>query len=110
MLKYVRAVWFGGWINVASTSVFAPFTEITAEEFRRVTEVSCLGFIHGTMAAGARMKPRDHGTTVQMPAVNPLPFSWVRSRLPAAAVLTGTGIALAAQAARRRRPGTRGRR
>jgi len=54
------------WVNVAFTSVFAPFTEITSEEFRRVTEVSYLGFVHGTMSALARMKKRDHGTIVQV--------------------------------------------
>jgi NAD(P)-dependent dehydrogenase (short-subunit alcohol dehydrogenase family) len=54
------------WINVAFTSVFAPFAELSAEEFRRVTEVSYLGFVHGTMAALARMRPRDHGTIVQV--------------------------------------------
>jgi NAD(P)-dependent dehydrogenase (short-subunit alcohol dehydrogenase family) len=54
------------WINVAFSSVFAPFAEITAEEFRRVTEVSYLGFVHGTMAALARMRPRGHGTIVQV--------------------------------------------
>jgi NAD(P)-dependent dehydrogenase (short-subunit alcohol dehydrogenase family) len=54
------------WINVAFTSVFAPFTEITPEEFRRVTEVSYLGFVYGTEAALARMKPRDRGTIVQV--------------------------------------------
>jgi NAD(P)-dependent dehydrogenase (short-subunit alcohol dehydrogenase family) len=54
------------WINVAFTSVFAPFAEISPAEFRRVTEVSYLGFVHGTMAALARMRPRDHGTIVQV--------------------------------------------
>ncbi|WP_458315947.1 SDR family oxidoreductase [Mycolicibacterium brisbanense] len=54
------------WVNVAFTSVFAPFTEIAPEEFRRVTEVSYLGFVHGTMAALARMKPRDAGAIVQV--------------------------------------------
>ncbi len=54
------------WINVAFTSVFAPFSEITAEEFRRVTEVSYLGFVHGTMAALTRMRPRGQGTIVQV--------------------------------------------
>jgi NAD(P)-dependent dehydrogenase (short-subunit alcohol dehydrogenase family) len=54
------------WINVAFTSVFAPFTQIKPEEYRRVTEVSYLGFVHGTMAALALMKPRDHGTIVQV--------------------------------------------
>ena len=54
------------WVNVAFTSVFAPFAEITAEEFRRVTEVSYLGFVYGTMAALSRMRPRDQGTIVQV--------------------------------------------
>jgi NAD(P)-dependent dehydrogenase (short-subunit alcohol dehydrogenase family) len=54
------------WVNVAFTSVFAPFEEITAAEFRRVTEVSYLGFVHGTMAALAIMRPRDRGTIVQV--------------------------------------------
>jgi NAD(P)-dependent dehydrogenase (short-subunit alcohol dehydrogenase family) len=54
------------WINVAFTSVFAPFAQITPDEFRRVTEVSYLGFVHGTMVALGRMRPRDHGTIVQV--------------------------------------------
>ena len=54
------------WVNVAFASVFAPFAEITAEEFRWVTEVTYLGFVHGTMAALARMRPRDRGVIVQV--------------------------------------------
>jgi NAD(P)-dependent dehydrogenase (short-subunit alcohol dehydrogenase family) len=54
------------WINVAFTSVFAPFSEISAAEFKRVTEVSYLGFVYGTMAALRHMKPRDYGTIVQV--------------------------------------------
>ncbi len=54
------------WINVAFTSVFAPFRQISAAEFRRVTEVSYLGFVHGTMAALGRMHARDEGTIVQV--------------------------------------------
>jgi NAD(P)-dependent dehydrogenase (short-subunit alcohol dehydrogenase family) len=54
------------WVNCAFTSIFAPFTEITPEEFRRVTEVSYLGFVHGTMAALKRMRTRDAGTIVQV--------------------------------------------
>jgi NAD(P)-dependent dehydrogenase (short-subunit alcohol dehydrogenase family) len=54
------------WINVAFTSVFAPFHEITSEEFRRVTEVSYLGFVYGTMAALSRMRTRNRGTIVQV--------------------------------------------
>jgi len=54
------------WVNVAFTSVFAPFADISAEEFRRVTEVSYLGFVHGTMAALTLMRPRGRGTIVQV--------------------------------------------
>lgn len=54
------------WINVAFTSVFAPFTEISAAELRRVTDVSYLGFVNGTRTALARMTPRDRGTIVQV--------------------------------------------
>ncbi len=54
------------WVNVAFTSVFAPFAEISPEEFRRVTEVAYLGFVYGTMVALARMRPREQGTIVQV--------------------------------------------
>ncbi|HEX5402898.1 MAG TPA: SDR family oxidoreductase [Pseudonocardiaceae bacterium] len=54
------------WVNVAFTSVFAPFDQIRPDEYRRVTEVSYLGYVYGTMAALARMKPRDRGTIVQV--------------------------------------------
>jgi NAD(P)-dependent dehydrogenase (short-subunit alcohol dehydrogenase family) len=52
------------WVNNAMTSVFAPFTEITAEEFRRATEVTYLGVVYGTKAALDRMLPRDRGVVV----------------------------------------------
>jgi NAD(P)-dependent dehydrogenase (short-subunit alcohol dehydrogenase family) len=54
------------WVNAAFTSVFATFMEITPEEFRRVTEVSYLGYVHGTRAALSRMLPRDQGVVVQV--------------------------------------------
>ncbi|MGN6245974.1 MAG: SDR family oxidoreductase [Motilibacteraceae bacterium] len=54
------------WVNVAFSSVFAPFQEISMDEFRRTTEVSYLGFVHGTRAALDRMLPRDTGTIVQV--------------------------------------------
>ena len=54
------------WINNAMTSVFAPFSDVTAEEFRRVTEVTYLGCVNGTRAALRWMQPRDHGTIVQV--------------------------------------------
>jgi len=46
------------WVNVAFTSVFAPFAEIGPAEYKRVTEVSYLGYVYGTMAALKRMLPR----------------------------------------------------
>jgi short-subunit dehydrogenase len=54
------------WVNDAMTTVFAPFKEVTAEEFRRGTEVTYLGAVYGTMAALRRMLPRDRGTIVQV--------------------------------------------
>src|SRR5205085_8643519 len=48
------------------TSVFSPIKEMTAEEFRRVTEVTYLGYVYGTLAALKRMLPRDHGVIVQV--------------------------------------------
>ena len=54
------------WINNAMTSVFARTWEVTPEEFRRVTEVNYLGFVHGTLAALRRMRPRDRGRIIQV--------------------------------------------
>ena len=54
------------WINNAMASVFSPVMEMTAEEFRRVTEVTYLGVVHGTMSALRRMVPRDRGAIVQV--------------------------------------------
>ena len=54
------------WINNAMTSVFAPIKKITPEEFRRVTEVTYLGYVYGTLAALKRMLPRNRGVIVQV--------------------------------------------
>jgi NAD(P)-dependent dehydrogenase (short-subunit alcohol dehydrogenase family) len=54
------------WVNSAFTSMFAPFTQIEPEEFKRVTEVTYLGCVNGTRAALDRMLPRDRGTIVQV--------------------------------------------
>ncbi|HZS13592.1 MAG TPA: SDR family oxidoreductase [Candidatus Dormibacteraeota bacterium] len=54
------------WVNNAMTAVFARVADTTAEEFRRVTEVTYLGFVHGTLAALQRMLPRDRGVVVQV--------------------------------------------
>lgn len=54
------------WVNNAMASVFAPTWEISAEEFKRVTEVTYLGVVNGTLSALSRMRPRDRGVIVQV--------------------------------------------
>jgi short-subunit dehydrogenase len=54
------------WINSAMVTAYSPVSQLTAEEFRRVTEVTYLGVVHGTMAALRRMKERNPGTIVQI--------------------------------------------
>jgi short-subunit dehydrogenase len=54
------------WINNAMASVFSPAKEMTAAEYRRVTEVTYLGCVHGTLSALRRMLPRDRGVIVQI--------------------------------------------
>ncbi|HTZ60055.1 MAG TPA: SDR family oxidoreductase [Acidobacteriaceae bacterium] len=54
------------WINDAMTSVFSPIKEMKPEEFKRVTEVTYLGYVYGTLAALKYMLPRDHGTIVHV--------------------------------------------
>jgi len=54
------------WVNDAMVSVFAPVVETTPAEFRRVTEVNYLGYVHGTLAALRHMRPRGSGTILQI--------------------------------------------
>jgi short-subunit dehydrogenase len=54
------------WINDAMETVFSTVADITPEEFRRVTEVTYLGFVHGTMAALRSMRHRGVGRIVQI--------------------------------------------
>lgn len=54
------------WVNNAMVSVFSPIKEMTPEEFARVTEVTYLGYVHGSLAALKRMLPRDRGTIVHV--------------------------------------------
>src|SRR5665213_4519458 len=117
------------WVNNAMASVFSPVKKMKTEEYKRVTEVSYLGYVYGTLAALHRMLPRDRGTIIQigsalavrsiplqsaycackhaiagftdslrcelyhdksnvqltmiqMPAMNTVQFTWVKSRLP----------------------------
>lgn len=117
------------WVNDAMASVFSPVTEMLPEEYKRVTEVTYLGYVYGTLAALHRMQRRNQGTIIQigsalavrsiplqsaycackhaiagftdslrcelyhdksnvqvtmiqMPAMNTVQFTWVKSRLP----------------------------
>ena len=54
------------WVNAAMCSVFSPVKEMKPEEFKRVTEVTYLGTVYGTLAALKRMLPRDKGSIVQV--------------------------------------------
>ncbi|HVA33333.1 MAG TPA: SDR family oxidoreductase [Candidatus Baltobacteraceae bacterium] len=54
------------WVNVAFTNVFAEFWDVTPQEWRRLTDVTYLGYVWGTMAALKRMRTRDRGTIVQV--------------------------------------------
>ena len=54
------------WVNVAMSAVLAQVADTPAEEFRRVTEVTYLGSVHGIQAALRRMLPRDRGKIVQV--------------------------------------------
>jgi short-subunit dehydrogenase len=54
------------WVNNAMSSIFAPFTEISMEEFARANEVNYMGFVHGTKAALDTMASRNRGVIVQV--------------------------------------------
>jgi len=54
------------WINNAMVSIYSPIKETSAAEFRRVTEVTYLGYVNGTLSALKRMLPRDRGIIIQV--------------------------------------------
>jgi NAD(P)-dependent dehydrogenase (short-subunit alcohol dehydrogenase family) len=54
------------WVNVAFTNVFSEFWDVTPQEWRRLTDVTYLGYVWGTMSALRRMRARNHGTIVQV--------------------------------------------
>jgi NAD(P)-dependent dehydrogenase (short-subunit alcohol dehydrogenase family) len=54
------------WVNNAMASVFSPVREMKPEEYKRVTDVTYLGVVHGTLAALHRMRPRNRGSIVQV--------------------------------------------
>jgi NAD(P)-dependent dehydrogenase (short-subunit alcohol dehydrogenase family) len=54
------------WVNNAMVSVFSPVRKMTAEDYKRVTDVTYLGYVHGTLSALKRMNPRNRGLIVQV--------------------------------------------
>jgi NAD(P)-dependent dehydrogenase (short-subunit alcohol dehydrogenase family) len=54
------------WVNNAMATVFAPVSDMTPAEYKRATEVTYLGTVHGTMSALKRMKPRQGGVIVNV--------------------------------------------
>ncbi len=54
------------WVNDAMVSVFSPVKEMKPQEYRRVTEVDYLGYVHGTLAALRHMLLRDRGHIIQI--------------------------------------------
>ncbi|MGU3666327.1 SDR family oxidoreductase [Methylobacterium sp. A49B] len=54
------------WVNNAMVTIYAPVQETSPDEFRRATEVTYLGQVHGTLAALRHMVPRDRGTIVHI--------------------------------------------
>src|SRR6478609_7773619 len=54
------------WVNNAMASVISPALEMTPEDYQRVTEVTYLGYVYGTLAAVRRMRPRNKGKIIQV--------------------------------------------
>jgi NADP-dependent 3-hydroxy acid dehydrogenase YdfG len=54
------------WVNDAMLTMFSPLAKMSPEEFRRITEVTYLGCVHGTMAALRHMRQRNAGTIIQI--------------------------------------------
>ena len=54
------------WINCAMATMLSPFMDMTSEEYRRITEVTYLGYVYGTYEALRWMRPRNRGVIVQV--------------------------------------------
>ncbi len=54
------------WVNAAMLTVFSPIQKLSAQEIRRVTDVTYLGSVNGVLAALAHMRPRNRGTILQV--------------------------------------------
>lgn len=54
------------WVNNAMVTIYSTIDKLEPDEIRRVTEVTYLGTVHGTLAALKHMRKQGHGTIVQV--------------------------------------------
>ena len=54
------------WVNNAMLGVFSPVKETQPEEYKKVTDVTYLGQVYGTLAAYQRMQKRNSGSIVMV--------------------------------------------
>jgi len=54
------------WVNNAMAGVFSPVKEMKPEEYKKVTEVTYLGQVYGTLVAYQRMRRRNSGSIVMV--------------------------------------------
>lgn len=52
------------WVNNAFAGIYSRFMDVTPDEYRRATEVTYFGQVHGTRAALRHMLPRNSGSIV----------------------------------------------
>lgn len=77
------------WVNNAMATVVAPAGDVTPDEFRRVTDVTYHGQVHGTLAALKLMRRRGRGSIVQVNSVlgiRPFPLQSAYAGAKAAAL------------------------
>jgi short-subunit dehydrogenase len=54
------------WVNCAMATVYGRARDLSPAEYARVTNVTYLGYVHGTLAALRHMRTRNVGTIVQV--------------------------------------------
>ena len=54
------------WVNNAMVTILSPVSELQPDEVRRVTEVTYLGTVHGSLIALERMSERGKGRIIQV--------------------------------------------
>ena len=54
------------WVNAAMATVVSPISQMTVEDYQRVTETSFLGYVRGTLAALEPMRKANAGAIIQI--------------------------------------------